>query len=428
MQENILLSLYEGLHKSLIDFISDYRADHGNLLPEESASLTKLATIAKDLNALLTTSPSPKDLKTTATYERYIGRIQSVQPSEFVKRIHESGGFLGSSLGASKREEKLFVPLYRSMQYLIPNLQKSLLPIVLEEQRKAQSAIALEEERTKQPAKEDSEKNPEIEAIKKQLANFNNRLTASEAQIAEARVQGEQVGFEKGKQAGKQELIEYVKKHLYLLADNPQQNLLLLLDGKEPVLPQSTSAPVPNVFTKKSETPVIKTETDEENKAREWIGDAKFPVVQQFMSFHNSKNVSEQEKIIARWVIFMLMLHKYDQSISSILGKLQEALQDKCKLDITQLSIKKVFDANAQIHDSVSTQQLTEKELRAFYQLTHEKTATYLPVDNTASTCFGSKAAIMKGQSVKETTEEDYTNKVIDKLTKPALAPANALS
>lgn len=403
-QERNYVKLFDDLHSLLKDFISDYRTDHPALLPIETECLKKLSTIASELRGFLQDKSSTEKF-TLSKYEAFILRIESVKPPQEITETHKSEGFFG--IGASQTQKKVTIGLHNAMSRLLISLEK-----------KAANEEALEKKgnETTKEAPEKSQKgqiSSEMELFKKEvLVEVNQQLKAS---LKDAYEQGRN----EGKKEGQQELIMYFKQHIGNYLDFPaQQKVLLLLESKNPT--PSSNTPLPAVFSVPNitETPVIKSEDDEVKKAREWIGDAKFEVVKGLMTLHNSKDTSEQEKSIIKWTIFELMLHKYDQPISSILDRIKTALSNRCNLEINQFpSLYKLFEANSQNQDGATNQKLTVKELTAFHQLTGNL-ATYLPEDTTASNCFGSKATILKKGTIptKNTTEEDYINRAISKL------------
>lgn len=394
MQEKGSLQLFEDLHTLLQDFVRNYMADHTNPLAIETQCLNKLRSIAGELAGFLKDKSSPEKF-TFDKYETFILRIESIKPPQEITKTQKSTGFLGI-IGASESSEKVTVGLYNAMNRLITNLTA----------KAAEAKAKVEKTSEKTPPLEEKKVSSEIELFKQQLATFDQRLIASE-----------QRAFEEGKKAGQVEIIQYIKGNIgrYMNAQQ-QKQVLLLLDAKSSEATSSTSSTssaVPVMFATVSD---IKDDNQEVKEAREYIGNAKFEPIKKLVTCYNLGQASEQEKIVAKWLIFELMLSKYNQTISSIFEGVKLQLSTQCSLNVADLpNLNSLFEAHSQSHDAVTTQVLSAEELAKFHKLT-SRTAIYLPQDGTASNCFGSQAARLQGKSVPVVTKEDYVKNAVTKL------------
>ena len=444
MQEKGSLQLFEEFHASLTEFITHYRTDHPTLLNIEIHCLKTLESIASELGHFLRDKSSPEKF-TFDKYEIFITRIESVKPPQETVKTQKSTGFLGI-IGASESSEKVTVGLHNAMNRLMTNL----------------TAKAVE---AKAKAKETSEKTRSSEKThpleEKKVPNETDlRLANLEQRMATA----EERAYERGRKEEREEIIRRVRQRL--TGPQQQQMLLLLEDAKSPetinsssmssfnsssssssstsstsvpmsstsstntatsstsstnTATSSTNSPVPVVFSTISE---IKEDTQEAKEAKQHIDKIKFEPIEQLVTFH-SNQVSEREKIIARWLIFELMSYEHNpantqtlstQTISSIFQGIKEQLLKRCGLDVAQLSnLNHIFEMGLKNHNVVTTQALSAEKLIAFYKLTSES-AICLPKDITASNYFGSRAARLKGQNVEATTKESYVDNAVKKL------------
>lgn len=403
MQEKGSRVLFQDLHDLLKAFVQQYR-NNSDLLKIELGCLRKLETIVNDLNwrlqkekksekeaigndlnSLLQTEQEPEKF-TLNIYQSIIFCIEAAKPPQQIVTIRKSEGIFG--LGASQIEEKTPVALYSAMTRLLNTLDERI-----------KEFKALEKaEKVETPS--------EIQVFKQQLANLAQRMDLSE-----------QRAYEEGKKAGQAEVIQYIKGNIgrYLNAQQ-QQQVLLLLDAKSleaTSSSSSTSSAVPVVFATVSD---IKDDSQEAKEARACIGNTKFEPIKKLVTFYNSGRASEQEKIVAKWLIFELMLSKYNHTISSIFEGVKIQLSTQCSLNVADLpNLKSLFEAHSQSHDAVTTQVLSAEELAKFHKLT-SRTAIYLPQDGTASNCFGSQAARLQGKSAQVVTKEDYVKNAVTKL------------
>jgi hypothetical protein len=396
MQEQNPIQLFKKLHTSLNDFIKDYRRDHSSLLRVETQSLNKLEIICQDLKAFYEQDPREEKF-TWDKYASFFTRILAVSPSETIVNKKESAGFLG--IGASKTEETVKVALYGAIDSFV-------------NQRTITEADWQKRFEAKSPVKEkNSLKTLEETLTNKfsaQFIGFNTRINNLEEQTKTAY----QEGFEKGKEEGRQAMIVYMKQRIGQYLDpSQQQQILLLLEGK---VPETSANAFQTVFAKPLDEPRVTDEEHDKEKAEKWIGTAKFPVVKAFTEKLKSNQLSEAEKIVAKWVIFKLMKNKYAATISAVLTDIQV----KLKSTLSELkNLTPLFEKYANAQDVTNTKNLSSEELTAFQQLVGEN-ALYLVKDGTASNYFGSHAlqSLELLRDKKLTTEEKYDENVFQKL------------
>ena len=320
-------------------------------------------------------------------------------PDKKIVIVRKSSGFLG--IGTNQRHETVGVGLHYPMFDFVERLEQI-----------HSKAVAQEEKLDKRPNLDVRGQNfsipSEMDSIKQQLMQLNSRVALTEQQVAQS--------YERGKEEGKQEIITYFKKQL-LHCEFPQKDqLLMLLDSKLMEVSNASFAPPTPIMFAQPYSPAVKNEEEKEKlKAEKWIGKPKYSVIAKLVDLYFSPKILELEKIVAKWAIFELMLHKNDYTVATILENIQSQLLSKCRIHMRQLpSLDRLFSEHAEIEDAVTKSPLSQEEFTAFYQLTG-KNALYLPQDGTATNCFGSNAARLKGTSNLLVTEVDYVKNVVDK-------------
>ena len=431
MNERNLLHLFTDLQEVLTSLVTTYPTDNLNLSATETQCLGKLKTIATELTVLLKDQLSIGKF-TLNKYETFIDRIGGVRPPEIVK-TQKSSGFFG--IGASVNQERISSPLADRIKKLLERLDATL-KTERERENKEREKASEKSLRTEEMPREKevvSEKSlrveqtgsyvvekptlpsTKMEEIEQKLMALTQRVETSEQLIKQA--------YQNGWEQGRQKLMLQFRDALKCLEGSQQEKILLLLQNGEPKAKLEISA-LPAVFN--SEGPKVKDEDQEKQKAKQWIGDAKFPVVEKLVDLHNLRDVSKIEKLVAKWVIFELMVHKYDQSISGILDAIKNQLSNS--YDLTKFPhINAIFETDSNSNqESISTQKLSQKELDVFFQLVNNQ-GFYLPQDGTAANYFASHLKQAKEEKVTLTTKEQYRENVVGKIGKELkTTPKNA--
>ena len=432
MNERNLVHLFTDLREVLNGFVTTYRTDHPNLLAIETQCLDKLRTIVDELNFLLKDQLSTEKF-TLNKYEIFLLRIVSIKPPAEIVKKQKSNGFFG--IGASESEEKIPVPLTNAITDLLKTLK--------EKQEAEEKQIASEkkfqsgkssklEQADKVPEKIGSSSNKmeimEAHLLKltQRFEEYEKRIEASEKQIKESQKMIEQAyengnkeGYESGKKDERGRLMIGFRDALKCLGYHPdqQQQIFLLLENGEPKASESGIPVTPAVFKNITNVvptePKIKSEDDEEKKAKDWIGDVKFPVVKKLVDLHNLSHVSKVEQLVAKWVIFELMFHKYDKRISEVFADIKKLLPT-----LSSVRLNNLFETYANYNqDSISNKKLSPDEYKTFHQLTKNE-GLYLPFDGTATNCFGTYYKNLKEGETGYTTEDMYGKNVLEKITK----------
>ncbi len=409
--------LFEDAKNYLKNAIEQYEENHPieKMVEEEKQGIKDLKSIQEKLNSA-----------TNLTDDSYKHIISDINIIKLPKN-----GTIKITTGTGKNISTSSKTIPIALNYIIQSIYRKLEALLTDH---------LEEQIKKQV------NNGEIENLKKQMQDFNSRLKEQELDSKNR----ELIAYKKGADDFKLELLERMR----LLPENMQMPFLKLLTGDNStpnIFNNSDNKPEDknkfpffansNTIPKSDTTQITGLERDKQ-KAREWIGELKFLLIEKLVEFSNTlpsteelrkslkqeNNESLTKKIanrhLIRFLIFQLMLHKYDETIATIISKTTQYLaQEKITLDKTFPQIAEVLENQDKSNEQVSDKKLNFNELETFYQLVGN-TAIYLETDGTAANYFGSLSAAIKdpNTSIKITTEQQYIDNFIKKISTLKLA------
>lgn len=152
------------------------------------------------------------------------------------------------------------------------------------------------------------------------------------------------------------------------------------------------------------------------------LSDKKLKIVIKLVDLYNQTDRSDPEKLLAKLLIFQLMLHKNDKTIKQIIDNVKLMLDGKLNSEGNQLFLA-ILDKYKDIEDKITGAALNESELANFQkELENGKT---VPNDTTAASVFAvlfNKITTPTQRTDENITEEYYLKRFLSKISAGTLS------